>query len=82
MGCVCGCTRPLSLALVPRRVMSTEKSATAAPTEYEVPESVRARRPTSPHLTIYKLPLPAITSITHRVTGGILGGGMAHSRAY
>jgi len=39
------------------------------------------KRPTSPHLTIYKLPLPAWASITTRVTGvaltaGIYGAGI------
>lgn len=27
------------------------------------------QRPLSPHLQVYRLPLPAISSITHRVTG-------------
>src|SRR5690242_2260545 len=29
----------------------------------------KANLPVSPHVTIYKFPLPAITSITHRFTG-------------
>lgn len=33
-------------------------------------------RPTSPHLQIYRLPLTAIMSISHRVTGLILSGGL------
>ena len=32
-------------------------------------------RPLSPHLQIYRLPLPAILSITHRMTGIILATG-------
>ena len=32
-------------------------------------------RPLSPHLQIYRLPLPAILSITHRMTGVILSSG-------
>ena len=32
-------------------------------------------RPLSPHLQIYRLPLPAILSITHRTTGVILSTG-------
>ena len=32
-------------------------------------------RPLSPHLQIYKLPLPALMSITHRMTGVILSTG-------
>ncbi|HYE49545.1 MAG TPA: succinate dehydrogenase, cytochrome b556 subunit [Azospirillaceae bacterium] len=27
------------------------------------------QRPLSPHLQVYRLPMPALTSITHRVTG-------------
>ncbi|KAH9255625.1 succinate dehydrogenase, cytochrome b556 subunit [Batrachochytrium salamandrivorans] len=33
-------------------------------------------RPVSPHVTIYAFPLAAITSVTHRVTGGLLTVGM------
>lgn len=33
-------------------------------------------RPISPHLQIYKLPLTAITSITHRITGAALALGL------
>jgi len=33
--------------------------------------------PTSPHVTIYKFPLPAIASITHRATGVALYSGIA-----
>jgi len=33
-------------------------------------------RPTSPHIFIYKQPLPAISSITHRATGVILAVGV------
>jgi succinate dehydrogenase / fumarate reductase cytochrome b subunit len=32
-----------------------------------------SRHPTSPHLKIYRLPLTALLSITHRATGVILG---------
>jgi len=32
-------------------------------------------RPLSPHLQIYKLPLPALMSITHRLTGVVLSSG-------
>ena len=30
------------------------------------------KRPVSPHLTIYKMPLPAVMSIGHRATGAAL----------
>lgn len=33
------------------------------------------QRPLSPHLQVYRLPLPAIMSITHRMTGIILSTG-------
>lgn len=33
-------------------------------------------RPVSPHVTIYAFPLAAITSVTHRITGGLLTIGM------
>lgn len=32
-------------------------------------------RPLSPHLQIYRLPLPALLSITHRITGVVLSTG-------
>jgi len=32
-------------------------------------------RPLSPHLQIYKLPLPAVMSITHRISGVVLSSG-------
>lgn len=32
-------------------------------------------RPLSPHLQVYRLPLPAVMSITHRMTGVILASG-------
>jgi succinate dehydrogenase (ubiquinone) cytochrome b560 subunit len=33
-------------------------------------------RPVSPHVTIYAFPLAALTSVTHRLTGGMLTIGM------
>jgi len=32
-------------------------------------------RPLSPHLQVYRLPMAALMSITHRITGAILSGG-------
>ena len=32
-------------------------------------------RPLSPHLQVYRLPMAALMSITHRITGAILAGG-------
>lgn len=34
------------------------------------------QRPTSPHLQVYRLPLTALISITHRITGAALSIGM------
>lgn len=31
--------------------------------------AAKRQRPLSPHLQVYRLPLPALTSITHRITG-------------
>ena len=37
----------------------------------------RGNRPLSPHLTIYRLPMTAITSILNRITGvALVGGGL------
>ncbi len=33
-------------------------------------------RPLSPHLQVYKLPMTALMSISHRITGVVLAGGM------
>lgn len=34
-----------------------------------------ANRPLSPHLQVYRLPMAALMSISHRITGAILAGG-------
>ena len=39
-------------------------------------------RPLSPHLQIYKLPFPALMSITHRMTGVILSTGTVLMAAF
>ncbi len=36
----------------------------------------RIQRPTSPHIQVYRLPLTALFSITHRITGAALSIGM------
>lgn len=38
--------------------------------------ALNSNRPTSPHLTVYKLPLTALISITHRMTGVMLAVGL------
>lgn len=37
--------------------------------------STNSKRPLSPHLQVYRLPMTAIMSISHRITGAILAGG-------
>lgn len=34
-----------------------------------------SNRPLSPHLQVYRLPMTAVMSISHRITGAILAGG-------
>jgi succinate dehydrogenase (ubiquinone) cytochrome b560 subunit len=41
--------------------------------DFEV-KNARLGRPQSPHLTIYKLQLTSLLSLTHRATGMALGG--------
>ena len=36
---------------------------------------MKSKRPLSPHLQVYKLPLPALLSVLHRGTGAALGVG-------
>ena len=47
------------------------------PTPAEVEGSVNKGRPVSPHVTIYKMPMTAVSSIMNRVTGMTLVGGFA-----
>lgn len=37
--------------------------------------STNNTRPLSPHLQVYRLPMTALMSITHRITGAVLSGG-------
>ena len=50
------------------RLLATEASYTE--------KQIKKGRPVSPHVTIYKFPLAAISSITNRVTGCVLSVGM------
>lgn len=56
-----------SAQMVNVRGLSTQESYTE--------KQIKKGRPVSPHVTIYKFPLAAITSITNRVTGVILSVG-------
>ena len=44
-------------------------------TETYTEKQAKKGRPVSPHVTIYKFPTVALSSITNRVTGVILSGG-------
>eukprot|EP01102_Stenamoeba_stenopodia_P006843 TRINITY_DN1912_c0_g1_i2.p1 TRINITY_DN1912_c0_g1~~TRINITY_DN1912_c0_g1_i2.p1 ORF type:complete len:193 (-),score=37.99 TRINITY_DN1912_c0_g1_i2:711-1289(-) len=50
------------------------KSSTEATPEPQIYQPKKGNRPISPHVTIYKFPLPALASITHRMTGVALTG--------
>lgn len=39
-------------------------------------EPPKTNRPLSPHLQVYKLPMTALMSISHRISGVILSGGL------
>jgi succinate dehydrogenase (ubiquinone) cytochrome b560 subunit len=74
----------VSRALVPRTfgaplIIKPRYASTFTLQETTAAEVKKSQKPhpTSPHLTIYKLPLPAIMSITHRVTGGALSVGVS-----
>eukprot|EP01133_Synstelium_polycarpum_P015330 gene15330-18162_t len=58
-----------------KRLFSSKPAFTMVETKIE--DLPKPDRPTSPHLTIYKFPLPAVLSITHRATGICLGLGLA-----
>jgi hypothetical protein len=49
--------RPIAAALPTALPVRLFHSSAPARAEYEVPEAERSRRPTSPHLTIYKFPV-------------------------
>eukprot|EP01114_Cavostelium_apophysatum_P004547 TRINITY_DN1483_c0_g1_i1.p1 TRINITY_DN1483_c0_g1~~TRINITY_DN1483_c0_g1_i1.p1 ORF type:complete len:207 (+),score=45.45 TRINITY_DN1483_c0_g1_i1:48-668(+) len=64
--------------------MNQKRAITVVPTTLEALKEKNAsiKKPISPHVTIYKFPLPAWTSITTRVTGvaltvGVYGAGIA-----
>lgn len=47
----------------------TFKKFEAPITQHHDVKNALLNRPMSPHMTIYKFPLPAMLSITHRATG-------------
>jgi len=60
-------TRFKSASSLVSGVRQSRVITTLTPEEYEAQR--KPDRPLSPHVTIYKFPLPAITSITTRITG-------------
>jgi succinate dehydrogenase (ubiquinone) cytochrome b560 subunit len=56
------------------------KAMSSSSTPY-TERQARLGRPVSPHVTIYKFPVNALTSITNRVTGVGLAGGIAAGSA-
>jgi len=65
-------------------IFVSKRNITVVPTDLEqIKEQKRmTKRPISPHVTIYKFPLPALTSITTRITGvgltiGAYGAGLS-----
>lgn len=50
-------------------------SVRALATETYTEKQAKLGRPVSPHVTIYKFPPAALSSITNRVTGCVLTGG-------
>ncbi len=65
------CTSKLTLH---HRPVATQKITDAD--AYQILVSQRRHRPTSPHLTIYRPQITWYASITHRITGSILSGGV------
>lgn len=70
-----------SSRLTTSRAFAVRRSSTIAdPAKYNSfgsPKNpkIKEARPLSPHVTIYKMPLPAVTSIVHRITGvGMVAG--------
>lgn len=54
------------------RFMATQSNETYSE------KQAKKGRPVSPHVTIYKFPVVALSSITNRVTGVILSGGKSY----
>jgi hypothetical protein len=70
-------TRSLAVQKIPATVSSkTAVRLMGSKTELSYTEKQAAKgRPVSPHVTIYKFPVAALSSITNRVTGVALSAG-------
>merc|ERR1712137_293794 len=66
---VLSCSRMASSATTP-----ADKAAKGMEAFWD--KNRKLNRPLSPHLTVYKFPLPPVMSITHRITGTVLTGAM------
>jgi succinate dehydrogenase (ubiquinone) cytochrome b560 subunit len=60
--------------LIRRRPVATQKFTPES--SYEILVQQRKQRPTSPHLTVYQPQIPWVLSMTHRLTGAVLSGGL------
>lgn len=56
-------------SLVNTYVSPPKLAVSVGVTETHEQKNERLQRPLSPHMTIYKFPLPAVLSISHRGTG-------------
>jgi hypothetical protein len=56
--------------------VASKSAVRALATETYTEKQAKLGRPVSPHVTIYKFPAAALSSITNRVTGVVLTGGM------
>ena len=63
-------TRPFRSVSLASVTPQSRAITVLSPEEYEAQK--KPDRPLSPHVTIYKFPLPALTSITTRATGAAL----------
>lgn len=68
------------VVLTPARLASNHqktavRALSSSKTETYTERQAKKGRPVSPHVTIYKFPLAALSSITNRITGVILSGG-------
>ncbi|KAL0275538.1 UNVERIFIED_CONTAM: hypothetical protein PYX00_003358 [Menopon gallinae] len=66
--------RTISFTPICRKVTLEPKQYVPPAVEGHDQKNMRLGRPQSPHMTIYKFQLPAILSISHRITGIILSG--------
>ena len=74
--------KPYSMMIASRRVVSRltqvgRQSAALSSVESYTEKQAKKGRPVSPHVSIYKFPIVALSSITNRVTGVLLSIGVS-----